>query len=96
MDADSALNGLRRRDAAVLVGIDYRPDDTRRLRWFQRAVLMRVFRLRSSLRRLEVRGLVEPGWIVKRNRTRAEPTPAGKRAARAAAVMLELERFAGR
>jgi hypothetical protein len=92
------LEGLRRRDAVVLIAmVDRRDKRARSLPWRAYAVLR--YRIRGALRRLEQRGLVEPGWTVKLTRrprpVRARPTPEGLRVARAAAVVLELESFAG-
>ena len=92
------LEGLRRRDAVVLIAmIDPSEKQPRGLLW--RAYVVLRWRIRGALRRLEQRGLVEPGWTVRLTRrprpVRARPTPEGLRVARAAAVVLELETFAG-
>jgi hypothetical protein len=95
---EAKLEGLRRRDAIVLIAmLDRREKRPRGLLW--RAYALMRYRIRGALRRLEQRGLVEPGWSVQLTRqpqpARARPTPEGLRVARAAAVVLELESFAG-
>jgi hypothetical protein len=92
------LEGLRRRDAVVLIAmVDRRERRSRNL--LRQAYAVLRYRIRGALRRLEQRGLVEPGWTVRLTRrprpVRARPTPEGLRVARAAAVVLELETFAG-
>ncbi len=65
----------------------------------RRAYIVLRYRIAGSLRRLETRRLVEPGWDIRLGRrptVKASPTPDGRRVARAAAVVLELEEFGGR
>jgi hypothetical protein len=45
--------------------------------------------------RLEARAYIERGWTLEGSHIRCTVTAAGERAARAAAVMLELEDFSG-
>lgn len=90
------LVGLRRRDALVLAALAMKPDrNAPRLRRFMRVLLMRRFRVRGALRRLEARGFIEPGWCIDRHRPHCVVTDEGHRAARAAVVTLALEDFAG-
>lgn len=91
------LEGLRRLDAIVLIALTMR-GEKRPLGLLRRTYVVLRYRVRGALRRLEHRGLVEPGWSVNLSRSlpaQAKPTPEGVRVARAAAVGLELEGFAG-
>lgn len=93
------LEGLRRRDAVVLMAICAKPDDSPPLGWLAYTFVIRRWGVRGALKRLEARGLVKPGWRLGARRSssiRPTATPEGRRVARAAAVMLELESFAGR
>ena len=89
------LHGLRRLDAVVLIAAALGPDKTRSLGWFKRVFLLRRYRVRSALMRLEARAYIERGWTLEGSHIRCTVTAAGERAARAAAVMLELEDFSG-
>lgn len=92
------LEGLRRKDAAVLIAAAVTRDDKPPSRLLMRVYILRRWRVRSSLRRLEERGLIEPGWAVRTFRLRpmtAAPTAEGRKVARAAAVTFELEGFTG-
>jgi hypothetical protein len=97
-DGGVDLEGLRRRDAIVLIAMLARGDRPP-AGLIRGAYLILRFRVRGALQRLEERGLVEPGWTVRLTRrprpARAKATPEGLRVARAAAVVLELEDFAG-
>jgi hypothetical protein len=91
------LEGLRRLDAAVLIAVISR-GEKRPLGLLRRTYVVLRYRVRGALRRLEDRGLIEPGWSLKLSRpqaARVKATPEGVRAARAAAVVFELEAFAG-
>lgn len=97
-DTDAELEGLRRRDAAVLIAVLYKPEDPRPFGWFRRRFLLRRWGIGKALTRLEARGLVEPGWSIapaRRWPVEVHVTAEGRRVARAAAVMLELEAFGG-
>ncbi len=92
------LEGLKRRDAVVLIVLATHPEDNRPFGVFRRAFYLRRWGIRGALTRLEARGLIEPGWSVATTRrwpVAAKPTTQGRRVARAAAVILELEDFAG-
>jgi len=91
------LEGLRRLDAALLIAVVARSDEGP-LGLLRRTYVVLRYRVRGALRRLEDRGLIEAGWSVALSRARpaqAKATPEGVRTARAAAVVLELESFAG-
>lgn len=91
------LEGLRRLDAVVLLAVAMR-NETEPLGLLRRTYVVLRYRVRAALRRLEQRGLIEPGWTVKLadpRPVRATATREGLRTARAAAVVLELEAFGG-
>jgi len=95
---EADLRGLRRRDAVLLIAAAVTPEDVRPFGWFRRLYYLRRWGVRKALGRLVERGLVEPGWSVRPLHTwpvRASVTDEGRRVARAAAVTLELEEFAG-
>jgi len=96
------LEGLRRRDAAILIVLVMLSKDRpprrrghRLRRALQRWYFLRRWGVRKALMRLEERGLIEPGWVEPRwvapRPIKAKVTPEGVRVARAAAVTLELE-----
>ncbi len=92
------LVGLKRRDAVVLIAVAMQPHQARPFGLVRRLVFLRRWGIRKVLVRLEERGLIEAGWSVHAFRSRpvrASVTGEGRRVARAAAVTLELEEFAG-
>jgi hypothetical protein len=88
------IEGLRRIDALVLIAAAMEPK-AGRISWFKRVFYLRRFRVRSVLKRLEARGFIVPGSTVKRGHIYSAVTPAGEQAARVAAIVFELEDFAG-
>lgn len=89
MDLDGELKGLRQVDAAILASLLVPPDQPRapghKLR---HALLLRLVGVRGSLRRLERRGYVQPGWIVDYLGVHCQVTELGKRVGGAAAGVL--------
>jgi hypothetical protein len=97
-EPEVVLEGLQRKDAVVLAGVvarSERPGEAVPRRTPVGRFLTRCrWRPTPRLRRLEERGLVEPGWSVntlKPPLVSAKPTPLGTRTARAAMVTLLLE-----
>jgi hypothetical protein len=92
------LEGLLRKDAILLAAVvmrEERPDaDVKRRTPVGRLLARCRWRPARRLRRLEARGLVQPGWRINTRKAplvSAAPTPLGKRTARAAVVTLMLE-----
>ena len=92
--------GLRRKDALILVALLVRQREREsdspgpRAPFWRRALFTTRWRLRGRLRRLERRGLIEPGWrlsLFRHRNNHFEVTPLGVRTAKAAVVTLGLE-----
>lgn len=90
------LEGLRRKDAVILVALVLRESEPPRppsSRW-KRVWFVVRWRLRRRLRRLEKRGLIEPGWRVDPFGSpsfMSKVTPQGVITAQAALITLGLE-----
>jgi hypothetical protein len=93
------LEGLLRKDAVVLAALVALSETGQQSRGKQRTPIGRLltrlrWRPKARLRRLEARGLVEPGWTISTRSAplvSATPTPLGRRTSRAAMVTLMLE-----
>jgi hypothetical protein len=99
-DDDPNLEGLRRRDALLLIALaTANPNPTRaptlrRLWKLTRLYAILRFQVVRRARRLEARGFVEPGWSFWSPPAKLPTvTPLGERVAILALAMLELEEF---
>lgn len=89
VDVDQELRGMRELDAAVLAGLNLAPENPRQpARKLRHAVTLRLAGVRGSLRRLERRGYIEPGWSVDSMGAHCQVTDLGKHVAGAAAAVL--------
>lgn len=91
------LSMLRARDAVVLAAICVPPERTRspghKLR---HALILRMIAARSSMKRLERRGYLEPGWHVDYLGAHCQVTDLGTRVAAAVAASSTLRKAAAR
>ncbi len=85
------LSTLGARDALVLAGICVPPEQPRASgHKLRHAFLLRLVGARRSMRRLEKRGHLKPGWSVNYEGAHCQVTELGTRTARAVAVIVNL------
>jgi DNA-binding MarR family transcriptional regulator len=89
------LSGLGRRDALILGALEHTPENPKKHRWLARVFMLRRYRVRSALSRLEQRGFVEPGWTVDAEGGHYAVTDAGRRVARALHRAVGVEDYPG-
>jgi hypothetical protein len=94
-DVDSELNGLREWDAYILGGLNITPAQPRAPGHKLRdALLRRVLGIRGSMKRLERRGYLEPGWSLDHMGGHCQLTELGKRVAGPAAAVVLAQSYA--
>jgi hypothetical protein len=93
---DKEVRSVGARDAFILVSICVPPEKVRQAGHARRdAFVVRLIGVRSSMRRLERRGYLEPGWSVDDMGAHCDVTERGTAAARALALPVTLAPYDG-